>query len=239
MASKTYIFALENSHHLVQEFAKKARQVHFALPYKYHFGAGKGIRDGDENIDIDYQNSPVLHFVESLRGQQELALKVVVVPGFVPPSKEPVQLHPVAKVRLNAAVGELLANPGTILLVSGGNAHPQGTPFNEAMEMKRHLVQFHKVPEFLIAIDANAQNTVTNLRNAGRFVLSLGLEKAKVITTLVQNLYIGLPRYSSFYHRSQKLLGYSVGRVEIQNLQSSLFWPHANVLQKSESEIDP
>ena len=206
----------------------------------YHFGAGTNALDNGKLIDIDKENKEVIKFILNYQEVYQDNPKIFIVPGFMPSNiDKPVKISDLAKYRLNSAAKRLLENPGSVIFVSGGNVNPKGTPFNEAIEMKRHLMKEHKVPEFLIAIDPNAQNTVTNLRNAGRFLLALKLRQAIVVTTLVQNLYISFATASGFDSRSRKLLGYEVGEVTFKSLKEAVFTPSNKVLDKSDSLIDP
>lgn len=121
----------------------------------------------DRNVKINLQkeNQLVEQFLSFADGKG--SLQVIIVPGFMPPTLKPVQLHRIAKKRLNLAMKEFLQYPRAIFIVTGGNVKPSQTPYNEAMEMKRHLMATHEVPEFLIAIEPFAQNTVTNFRKVG------------------------------------------------------------------------
>jgi hypothetical protein len=58
------------------------------------------------------------------------------------------------------------------LIVSGGNVHPNRTPFNEAVEMKRLLVTQYDIPADRILIEPHARHTTTNLRNTARLLLA-------------------------------------------------------------------
>lgn len=60
------------------------------------------------------------------------------------------------------------------IIVSGGNVHPNRTPFNEAIEMKRLLVTEYGIPADRILIEPHARHTTTNLRNCARLLLAAG-----------------------------------------------------------------
>lgn len=53
--------------------------------------------------------------------------------------------------------------------------HPPRTPFSEAVEMKRTLIEEYHVPEAAILIDPHARHTTTNLRNAARILYRDGM----------------------------------------------------------------
>lgn len=204
----------------------------------YSYGVGVTARNGQHPIDLAIENEPLHQYIQQLKTMGR-SPKTFIVPGFVPPTDEPIQLHGFAKMRLNSVVRFMNEYPNSVVFLTGGNVKPEGTSFNEALEMKKRLVDFHRVPEFLVGIDPNAQNTVTNLRNAGRFLLAFNIEEATIVTTLVQNLYVSFPGLSGFDRRSRRLLGYSVGKVENLDLRRALFWPSPKVMEKSPSLIDP
>jgi hypothetical protein len=91
------------------------------------------------------------------------------------------------------AVERWKAGLAPFLLPSGGHVHPDKTPYSEALEMKKYLMQAHGVPEDAILIDPHARHTTTNLRNASRVVLRLGLPADKpllVTSDAFQSVYI-------------------------------------------------
>jgi len=121
------------------------------------------------------------------------AFSVILVPGLGPQTlDEPLssggRLHcDLAAVRWSAGLAPLIAT-------SGGHVHPDRTPYCEAIEMKRYLMQEHGVPEDAILVDPHARHTTTNLRNVARLVLRHGIppDKAALATTnWAQNRSIG------------------------------------------------
>lgn len=97
------------------------------------------------------------------------------------------------------------------ILVSGGNVHPNKTPYNEAVEMKRALMNDHDVPESAIFIDPHARHTTTNLRNAVRILFRAGVPVSPndhpilITTSRDQSVYI---QSDDFAARNQRELGY-------------------------------
>ncbi|RYY01002.1 MAG: YdcF family protein [Gammaproteobacteria bacterium] len=79
------------------------------------------------------------------------------------------------------------------IIVSGGHVHPFKTPFNEAVEMKKYLVQKLGVPEDVVFIEPHARHTTTNLRNTNRLLFQFGFPMDKpvlIVTDSSQNRYI-------------------------------------------------
>lgn len=89
------------------------------------------------------------------------------------------------KMRLARAA--MLYNSGMapFLVVSGGNVHPALTPINEALEMKRELMERHGIPESAIVMEPHARHTTTNFRNTARLMIRYGipLDRPALATT--------------------------------------------------------
>jgi hypothetical protein len=79
------------------------------------------------------------------------------------------------------------------IVVSGGHVHPFKTPFNEAVEMKKYLVQKLGVPDDAVFIEPHARHTTTNLRNTNRLLYRFGIPTDKpvlIVTDSSQSSYI-------------------------------------------------
>ncbi len=77
-------------------------------------------------------------------------------------------------IRMRIAADMFARGLAPFIIVSGGNVHPNRTPFNEAIEMKRFLVTEHGIPADRILIEPHARHTTTNLRNCARLLLAAG-----------------------------------------------------------------
>lgn len=75
-------------------------------------------------------------------------------------------------IRMRIAADLFARGLAPFIIVSGGNVHPNRTPFNEALEMKRLLVAEHGVPADRILIEPYARHTTTNMRNCARLLLA-------------------------------------------------------------------
>lgn len=116
----------------------------------------------------------------------------IVVPGAGPGEQER-GLSAIGALRLRTAVRRYRAGLAPFILVSGGAVHPNKTPYNEAIEMKRHLVSRYGVPEDAIFVDPHARHTTTNLRNAVRILFYAGAPQGLsvlVTTSQSQSAYI-------------------------------------------------
>ena len=77
-------------------------------------------------------------------------------------------------IRMRIAADMFTRGLAPFIVVSGGNVHPNRTPFNEAIEMKRLLVTEHGIPADRVLIEPHARHTTTNLRNCARLLLAAG-----------------------------------------------------------------
>jgi len=79
------------------------------------------------------------------------------------------------------------------IFVSGGHVHPNKTPFCEAVEMKKYMVDSLKIPADAIFIEPYARHTTTNLRNVNRMIYQFGFPADKPVITVTdksQSKYI-------------------------------------------------
>lgn len=136
----------------------------------------------------------------------------IVVPG-AGPDREDVALDPWAKMRLELAVVRYRKGQAPFILVSGGYVHPNQTPFNEALEMKRALVRDFGVPAEAVIIDPHARHTTTNLRNAARLALRYGLPASSpmlITSDAGQSAYIS---GKEFHDRCLREMGHLPGTL--------------------------
>ncbi|KAB7644983.1 YdcF family protein [Polymorphobacter fuscus] len=97
-------------------------------------------------------------------------------------------------IRMRIAADLFARRLAPFIIVSGGNVHPNRTPFNEAVEMKRLLIEQHGVPADRILIEPHARHTTTNLRNTARLLLAAGFpadRPALVVSDHATIRYIG------------------------------------------------
>jgi len=144
---------------------------------------------------------------------------LIVVPGYTPLGQEdPLKLHPTGEERCKMAYEEYKKDRAPFIMVSGGNVHPSDTNYNEAVQMKKKLMDMG-VPEERIIVEGKARHSTTNLRNAGRFMLEDGhkdkFKSALVLTDGGQAFYFSehVLTFGAFHGRSQSELGYTVGRL--------------------------
>ena len=82
------------------------------------------------------------------------------------------------------------------------------TPFSEAIEMKKYVMEKFKIPEQTILIDPYARHTTTNFRNAARLAFRYGIPAdLKAVVTSSED-HIASTTKESFRSRCLKELGY-------------------------------
>lgn len=164
----------------------------------------------------------------------------IVVPGAG--SDTPgVRISPAGRLRSEIAAKRYRDGKAPLILVSGGYVHPNQTPFNEAIEMKRVLMEEFAIPANAILIDPHARHTTTNLRNAARILYRYGVpfDKTALITTdLYQSQYI---ESKIFTDRCQKELGYQPHKLLKRLNPFDLQWlPQIDSLQGDATDpLDP
>jgi DUF218 domain len=166
---------------------------------------------------------------------------LIIVPGYTPADTATATpgVHPIAQRRLDRGAQDLAGGSAPFLLVTGGNVYPEGTPYYEAVEMKKALLAMG-VAEDRILVEARARHSTTNLRNAGRIMRTRGLAKA-LITTMGggllgmdlfdQDFYFSFPWLSTFNARCRKELGAEVGDLSSAGPNHTAFVPAESVLR--------
>ncbi|MDF3078447.1 MAG: YdcF family protein [Sphingobacteriaceae bacterium] len=117
---------------------------------------------------------------------------VILVPGQGP-EEQGVALEPNGAYRCRLAAERFKNGLAPFIVVSGGNVHPNKTPFNEAVEMKKYMVDSLHLPAKAIFIEPHARHTTTNLRNVNRMIYHFGIPEGKPVMTVTdasQSKYI-------------------------------------------------
>ncbi len=118
-----------------------------------------------------------------------------------------------AYIRMAIAVELFRQGLAPFIVVSGGNVHPNRTPFNEAVEMKRVLIEEHGVPAERILMEPHARHTTTNLRNSARLLFAAGFPAdlpALVVSDHLTIEYIAGPALAT---RNVAEMGVQPGRL--------------------------
>lgn len=137
------------------------------------------------------ENRAAFRRVRQVRWKQ-YPYSVILVPGSGPEDPA-VRLSAEARMRLDLAAARYRQNAAPFIVVSGGYVHPARTPFCEALEMKRALMEDFGIPGEAILIEPHARHTTTNLRNTARIMYRYGLpfeRKGLIVTDERQAAYI-------------------------------------------------
>lgn len=167
-------------------------------------------------------------------GNPDAAGDLVIVPGYAADTFHGA-LTPRGKDRLALAAEDFHAGRAAYVLVSGGNVHPSGTQYNEACEMRRHLVEALSVPADRVIIEPLAEHTPTNLRNAARYMLCRGIKRAIVVSdahVFGQSIMLQAPHSLMFgvLTRVRLMYGHTLGRLVRIDDARTLFEPSADVM---------
>ena len=188
---------------------------------------------------LSRENAAVLQS-EAFRARSATPYDLLIVPGHTPADaqKPLTQVDPVAAARLDEAVALYHEGKSRIVLVSGGNVHPDNTPYTEALTAKAYLLA-HGLPASAIVVEPCARHSTTNLRNAGRFMLKYHLRTALVVTSADQAFYFANGRVTTLESRSYDDLGYMVGDLKGKTRTTVAFAPSADVLRRGTDPLDP
>lgn len=203
----------------------------------YAYAPKEAAQDRGSELDLDRENLAALEYFFSLQKEP----RFYIVPGYSD-KKNPnyLTLHEISKKRLRIAEKMASRKKGVnFFILSGGNVWPEDTPYNEALEMKRFLIEELGVEERRILIEPYARSSITNLRNVGRLLLTLGAKRARIVTTWAHRLYFSFPQISSLYIRSWRMLGYVPGKLRLQFNRSVMFLPRTKVFRRGSSALDP
>lgn len=131
---------------------------------------------------------------------------MILVPGLGP-EQPGLRLDPNGAKRCDSAAVRYRAGLAPFLVVSGGHVHPNKTPYCEAIEMKKYMVDVLKIPAAAIIVEPYARHTTTNIRNAGRLVYLFKMPSDKpvlIVSDASQTKYIN----GNMKIKIQKELGY-------------------------------
>ena len=134
---------------------------------------------------------------------------VIMQPGHGPDIAD-IPLSPMGKLRVKLVAERYHKGMAPLIILSGGYVHPYQTPFAEATEMKKALIEQYGVPERAIIIEPHARHTTTNFRNSARLMYRYGIpfdKMALCTSTMDQVVYITNPAYQ-FKERNLRELGY-------------------------------
>lgn len=162
----------------------------------------------------------------------------ILVPGFGP-EVPGLNIDPRSIKRCEMAVEQYRKKLAPFIIVSGGHVYPAGTPFSEAVEMKKYLVEHLAIPPGVIITEPYARHTTTNVRNASRLIYLFGLPENKPV--LVSTDSVQTQMVINLAARCKRELGYVPFRnVKQVSTTASSFYPVEEALQVNVNDpLDP
>lgn len=146
---------------------------------------------------------------------------VILVPGQGPEIPG-VALDPIGMKRCDEAVLRYNKGLAPFIVVSGGHVHPYKTPYNEAVQMKKYIVEQLHVPAGAVFIEPHARHTTINLRNTCRLIYHFGLPVNKPVLVVTD--------------KSQS--NYITGQMSKTAMRDLGYIPYKNLIKISEEETE-
>jgi DUF218 domain len=156
--------------------------------------------------------------------------------GASPVGKE--VLSETGKSRCRTGAGLYQKGLAPFIIVSGGHVRPVGTPYSEAVEMKKYLVNELKIPASAVMVDPYARHTTTNVRNAVRIAWRSGIPVNKRMLCVSDAMHLVYVNSPLFKQRCMTELGYMpAADIEQADLYYLSFVPDLRSLQAN--PLDP
>lgn len=118
------------------------------------------------------------------------------------------RISPMGAQRTDVAAQLFLQHKAPLIIVSGGYVHPMQTPYCEAIEMKKYLMEKYKIPETSILVEPHARHTTTNFRNAARLAFRYGIPTDRTALVTSSEDHITSSASDEFRTRNLNELGY-------------------------------
>src|SRR5882724_657119 len=151
------------------------------------------------------ENKACLQDMKKIRWN-DYPYSVILVLGSGP--QDSARLSRIGAKRADQAAQLFLQHKAPLIIFSGGHVHPMQTPYCEAIEMKKYVMEKFKIPETSILIEPHARHTTTNFRNAARLVFRYGIPTdLKALVTSSED-HIALTTKGGFRIRCSTELGY-------------------------------
>ncbi|MCD8540941.1 MAG: YdcF family protein [Leadbetterella sp.] len=131
----------------------------------------------------------------------------IVLPGAGPELTIPIGHE--GKIHCDMAARRYLAGDAPFIIPTGGYCYPFQTPYNEAVEMKKYLMEKYNIPASAIIAEPQARHTTTNIRNSVRLMIQYGIPvdgPSLFVTSMSQTRYAAA---DNFDERNIRELGYT------------------------------
>ncbi len=154
----------------------------------------------------DGQNRAAFEYIPEINWE-DYPYSAIVVLGDGP-EKEGVPIESLGLFRVRLGVERYKNGMAPLIVLTGGHVKPFLTPYSEAIEMKRVIMEQYDLPENVLLVDPHARHTTTNLRNTSRLLMRYGVpldKKVLVTTSESHSTYVTSPK---FHSRCLNELGY-------------------------------
>jgi hypothetical protein len=118
------------------------------------------------------------------------------------------RISPIGAQRTDVAAQLFSQHKAPLIIVSGGFVHPMQTPFCEAIEMKKYLMEKYQIPATSILIEPHARHTTTNFRNAARLAFRYRIPTDLTALVTSSEDHIASSSSEEFRIRNLNELGY-------------------------------
>ncbi|HEX3084531.1 MAG TPA: YdcF family protein [Pyrinomonadaceae bacterium] len=117
------------------------------------------------------------------------------------------RLSPIGAQRADVGAQLFLEHKAPLIILSGGHVHPLQTPYCEAIEMKKYVMEKYKIPEANILVEPQARHTTTNFRNGARLAFRYRIPTTLALVTSSES-HITSSTSEEFRTRCLHELGY-------------------------------
>jgi hypothetical protein len=150
------------------------------------------------------ENKAAIQNLKSIRWS-DYPYSFILVLGYGPSDSS--RLSAIGAKRADVGAQLFLEHKAPLIVLSGGHVHPMQTPYCEAIEMKKYVMEKYKIPETAILVDPYARHTTTNFRNAARLAFRHRIPTALALVTSSES-HITSSTADEFRTRCLNELGY-------------------------------
>jgi hypothetical protein len=186
-----------------------------------------------------HENRPALISMKDAHWKR-FHYSAIVVPGDGP-NITGISLSPVGIERLRLAAYAWHAGTAPYVIVSGGYVHPSRTPYCEAVEMRRYLIEALSIPENAVLIEPVARHTTTNLRNVSRLIIENAMPLDRPMLVVSDSQQIDYIASEQFKVRNEEELGYQPVKIgkRISGTQLEATPLTVSLYRDAEDPLDP
>lgn len=150
------------------------------------------------------ENRAAVHNLKNIKWN-DYPYSFILVLGSGP--SDSARLSPIGAKRSDVGAQLFLQHKAPLIILSGGHVHPMLTPYCEAIEMKKYVMEKYKIPEANILVDPYARHTTTNFRNAARLAFRYRIPTRLALVTSTDS-HIASSSNDDFRKRCISELGY-------------------------------